>query len=118
MEDIPIPPRSGGPWSIIRGKFLFKPRVAHFILESIESIGAMSDWEYDNVNNGYSIAGSITMVTAAHLALELIEEFLNFPRRSFALARLFFNWAVPSPSGERKTPNEWQLSSGRTVSMG
>jgi hypothetical protein len=73
------------------GKFLFKPSALHFICERIESIGSISVGEYFTVRRGYTMAGWMTVVTATHLALLLMDKFLNFPRKSLALARLFFN---------------------------
>ncbi len=58
------------------------------------------------------IAGSIIVETAIHVASCDIEQFLNFPRNSFALARLCFSWALPFPSGASITPSVLQLEFG------
>ncbi len=60
----------------------------------------------------------MTVVTAVQFTFELIDEFPNFPIRSFAFAKHFLIWVVPFPCGERKTPNiRWYSSSG-TRSIG
>ena len=56
------------------------------------------------VYKGYNIAGSMTVVTATHLALLFMDEFLNFPKNSLTRDRHFFNCALPLPSEERKIP--------------
>jgi hypothetical protein len=68
-------------------------------------------------NSGYMMAGSITVVTAIHLALLGIEEFLNFPRNSLARDRHSLSWLRPSPSGERSTPSVLRLTDGDTRSI-